>query len=213
MAWLEAAREEDDEALSRLLEAVRPQVHAYLRSRLRSQPGTDSLSEELTQSVLLRLVRSIGGCRAEAPAQFRAWVRTIARRAAVDWYRKRQPELDRRARGHLSDCREERLRGIRSESGVLRDEEDVAPERRVLGRLLWEAQSVLSEGTRTVIRRRLLFGDTWEAAGAAIDTSAGGAKRRWQRAQVRLQKEVLERARELPRPLREEVLRRLDQGE
>jgi signal transduction histidine kinase len=51
--------------------------------------------------------------------------------------------------------------------------------------------------------------ETWEEIGSRVDTTAGGARRRWQRALPRLEREVLKRVRRLPPDLRRRVLRRL----
>lgn len=107
----------------------------------------------------------------------------------------------------------EMLRTAVMEATRAPDGESTSEIDRALGRLLLEAQSVLSEGTQEVIRRRLIYSESWEEAGRAAGTTAGGAKRRWQRAQERLRREVLQRARALPEQMRREVLRRLGVAE
>lgn len=205
MDLLKAARGGSEWALSRLLDDLRPEVTAYLRGRVASNPAPDALAQELAQEVLLRVAESVGVCRAESPAQLRAWVRTIARRAVVDWYRRREPELDRRIWKEWEEVPGDALRSALPNSGsTTRSEVD-----RVLGELLYEAQAMLSDGTQEVIRRRFLYGDTWAEAGRAIGTTGAGAKRRWQRARKRLRREVVERVEELPPELRREVLIRI----
>lgn len=209
LEWLEKARKGDERSLARLLEHLRPRIEAYLRDRVRSNPTAGALAEELTQDTLLRAASSIDECRAETSAQLSAWARTIARRTSIDWYRKREQELARRAWTEPAEVPAAVLR-----STVIDDPGGTIPEDggrvdRALGRLLMEAQSELSAGTQEVIRRRLLYGDTWSEAGQTIGTTAGGAKRRWQRAQKRLRREVRKRAGRLPPDLRRAVLRRL----
>lgn len=205
MELLEEARGGSERALSRLLDELQPEVTAYLRGRVGSNPAPDALAQELAQQVLLRVAESVGVCRAKTTAQFRAWVRTIARRAAVDWYRRREPELERRIWKEWEEVPGDALRSALPDSGnTTRSEID-----RVLGELLYEAQAVLSDGTQEVVRRRFLYGDTWAEAGRVIGTTRGGAKRRWQRAQERLRREVVERAEQLPPELRKEVLSRI----
>lgn len=209
---LNAARDGDDRALSELLARLRPTVEGYLTDRVRSSPSTAALAEELTQVVLTRVAASIEDCRAETAVQLRAWVRTIARRVAIDWYRRRRSELDRRRWEEPEAVPDELLRTAVVEVGRAGGRESPTQVDRALGRLLMEAQSVLSEGTQQVLRRRFLYGDTWAEAGRCIGTTAAGAKRRWQRARERLRGEVLERARALPEEMKREVLRRLGEA-
>lgn len=209
LEWLEKARKGDERSLARLLEHLRPDLVAYLRNRVDSNPSADALAQELAQDTLVKAASSIDECRAQTAAQLSAWARTIARRISIDWYRKRERELARRAWTEPAEVPAAVLR-----STVIDDHTGTIPEDggrvdRVLGRLLMEAQSELSPGTRQVIRRRLLYGDSWSEAGQAIGTTAGGAKRRWQRARERLRREVVSRADELPIELRREVLRKL----
>lgn len=210
---LDAAKDGDERALSELLARLRPTVEGYLRERLGSSPSTAALAEELTQVVLTRVAESIEDCRAGTDVELRAWVRTIARRVAIDWYRRRRSELDRRRWEELEAVPGELLRVAVVEAARAPDGESSSEVDRALGRLLMAAQSELSEGTQEVLRRRLLFGDTWAEAGRCIGTTAAGAKRRWQRARERLRGEVLERARALPEEMKREVLRRLGEIE
>lgn len=210
---LDAARDDDDRALSDLLARLRPLIEGHLRERLRSSPSTAALAEELTQVVLTRVAESIEDCRAGTAIELRSWVRTIARRVAIDWYRRRRSELDRRRWEEPEAVTGELLRTTVVEAGRVSGRESTTQVDRALGRLLMEAQSVLTEGTQEVLRRRLLYGDTWAEAGRTIGTTAAGAKRRWQRARKRLQGEVLKRAQALPEETRREVLRRLGEAE
>lgn len=206
MALLNRSRQGEERALDLLLGRIRPEVVRYLRHRLQSHPATDALAEELAQEVLIRVARSIDECRATNRASLRSWTRTIARRVAIDWHRRRKMELGRRVWEASNGVENRAVARALSASmpgvGDAGDDESI----QVLGRLLYEAQEVLSEDTRQVIRRRLLYGDTWEQVGEMIGTSAGGAKRRWQRAVTRMRSELIERAEELPRELRRTVL-------
>lgn len=206
---LDAARQGEDQALSELLDRLRPEVERYLRGRLDSSPSTAALADELTQVVLLKAAASIDDCRAGTPAELRAWVRTIARRSAIDWHRRRKLEIDRRVWEDLEEVPGELLGQAMVEKWISANVKSPTKADRALGRLLTEAQAVLSEGTRVVIRRRLLYRDTWAEAGRAIGTTPAGAKRRWQRARERLRREVLNRVEELCPSLRRKVRRRL----
>lgn len=214
LAWLDAARQGDGEALSRLLAAVRPEIVRYLESKLASHPSSHALAEELAQDTLVRVANAVRECRAETVGQLKAWLKTIARRRTIDHYRRRQQELEARAwsvwdegeRASSTAWQEAR------EARISLVDEDASEAEAALGELLLEAQAVLSEGTQEVLRRRILYGDTWAEAGRSAGTTAGGARRRWQRAQVRLRREVLRRAESLPADIRQEVLRLIGEG-
>lgn len=210
---LEAARAGEAEALSKLLERLRPEIERYLRGRLRSSPGTDAVAEELTQESLMRVAASIAACRAGTARALRAWTRTLARRVAIDWYRRREVEIERRVWQEVEELRLAMMEdAVRGAGATARRERSPAIDQ-VLGELLMEAQSELSEGTREVIRRRLLYGDSWSEAGRAVGTTAAGAKRRWQRARERLRREVVHRAQSLPDEVRSGILRKLGEIE
>ena len=205
----ESARRGDDRALDALLERIRPELLRFLSGKLQSSPGTDALAEELTQEATMRIAGAISSCRASSLASFRSWAWTIARRVAIDWHRQRKDEIDRRVWDRLNSHEEQFLGHAlhRPVTRTVHSDHDVVS--RTLGRLLMEAQQELSEGTRTVIRYRLLYGATWAEAGATIGTTAGGAKRRWQRARVRLRQEILSHVEDLPSSIRADVLARL----
>ena len=204
---LEGAREGSDDDLEALLRRLRPRVERYLVDRLQSHPSTHALAEELTQETLIRVARGIGDCRASTEGELYSWVRTTARRIAIDRYRRRERELEQRV---WEDARIDGrllLETVVDENIDPESPEDLEADD-VLGRILWEAQGELTEGTQQVLRRRLLYGETWRQVGEVVGTTAAGAKRRFQRAQDRLRKEVSGRMEQLPDDLRRVVLRR-----
>lgn len=204
--WLRQVRQGgNEEARRHLLEAVRPEIRAFLEKRLRSHPATEQVAAELTQDVLIRISESLTDCRAQSAGAFRAWRKTIARRVWIDHLRRRDEEMARRDESVPAEAI--RLGMI----GTARDQPARIPSKvdRLIGKLLLEAQQVLSDGTARVIRRKFLYGDTWEEAGAVIGTSAGGAQRRWQRAKKRLRDELEKRVNELPAESRARVRQRI----
>ena len=202
-------RHQDNRALDRVLSALRPEIFAYLRRRLRSRPSTRSVAEELTQETLVRIAESIHRCRARSEFEFRAWVHTIARRLAIDWYRRRQEELDRR---EWADADDPGLHGQVAQAPSVGEGVDVVG--LVLRQLLFDAYGSLSPETQEAVWRRLQLGETWAEVGRAIGTTEGGAKRRWQRAVTRMRKEVTLRVRTVEsHELRRALLRRLGRRE
>lgn len=205
---LKRVRKGDRTARSRLLGQLRPHVLRYVTNRVRSHASTRAVAEELTQVVLLRITRSLEDCRARTHGQLWGWVRTIADRLVIDRHRRRKHEREARAWTSRPDHSPAAEEGDGPASVVGPENESETVER-IIGRLLYRAQDALSSGTRTVVRRRLLRGETWTQVAEAVGTTAGGAKRRWQRALPRLRDEVLSGVRDLPPPWRTRVLQRL----
>jgi len=167
------------------------------------------VAEELTQETLVRIAASIDRCRARSEPEFRAWVHTIARRLVIDWYRRRQEEIDRRL---WAAAWEATLHGQVEEAPAADEAVDVVG--LVLRQLLAEAYGSLSPETQEAIWRRLQLGETWAEVGRAIGTTEGGAKRRWQRAVVRMRKEMTLRVRTIDSlELRRALQRRLGHPE
>lgn len=196
-------RSGDASARDALLGRLGSPVFRFIRNRVSGVLAARAAAEDLTQEVLIRVNGAVEGCEAQSEAQLLAWVFSIARHAVIDWRRRRAEELRRQYDGRPLDAFE-------ATSGLTRAPESEAD--RLLGEMLHEAHAHLSPGTQEVIRQRLLYGATWRAAGEAAGTTAGGAKRRWQRATQRLRREVLRRAETIDDDeLRREVLRRLGQ--
>ncbi len=83
-AWLDAASEADFEALYR---AELPRVYNFFRYRL----GDDQLAEDLTSATFEKAWRNRQRYRRDLAA-FSTWLFVIARRVAVDHYRRRRAE-------------------------------------------------------------------------------------------------------------------------
>jgi RNA polymerase sigma factor (sigma-70 family) len=191
-------------ARGELLTALRPRIFRFVLKRVGGTPAAHEVAEDITQDVLLRIHDGLLCCRARSEAQLVAWTFTIARHAVIDWRRKRT--LEEAAPG---DARAPSLRNVAEGAP-----ERPSPEDRLLGELLLAAQATLNPDAQEVIRQRLLYGATWRVAGEAIGTTAGGAKRRWQRALVRLKREVLlEVGKIQDESLRRAVLNRLGRND
>lgn len=89
--WLVAVRDDADrDAFAMLFAHFGPKVKAYL---LRASRGDASLSDELTQDVMLRVwrrARHFDPARGSAAA----WIFTVARNAWIDHTRRKRPQVD-----------------------------------------------------------------------------------------------------------------------
>lgn len=193
-----SARDGDAGASEELLVRLRPRILQWVRRRVSQAIGAQAIAEDITQEVLVRISRGVRTCDAQSEEQLMSWVLTICRHAVIDWRRSRPDERwSRFALDGLAISEADS-----SESSTMAE--------RLLGQFLMEAQATLSSDTQKVVVQRLLYGATWRAAGEAVGTTAGGAKRRWQRAVVRLKRDVLRRVAGIEdEELRKAVLRRL----
>lgn len=195
------AQKGDSASRDELLGCLRPRILRLIRYRVSGAIEAQAVAEDITQDVLVRVNGAMKRCDAQSETQFMAWVFTIARNAIIDWRRQRMRE-------HVGRCEWQSPEIVQNAARATR--EPVSKADRLVGELLLEAQRVLSPDTQEVIRQRLLFGATWRAAGEAVGTTAGGARRRWQRAVARLEREILQRIGKLEdEKLRQEVLRRI----
>lgn len=206
------ASKQDEAALERLLAELFPKLVRFLFRRFDYEPDAEELVKDLAQDALVHIATGIGECRATTDAQFLAWCFTIARNVAFDYLRAMRDEfaalrfvvdLENLA-GQASFCEWEA-------AGV-----EQAPAERTLFSILDAATDVLSETTAELLWHRLIEGATWQEIGERFGTSAAGAKRRYQRAQASLRREVLRRADTLPDTERTHLrarLMRADPGE
>lgn len=195
------ARAGDSASGDALLRELRPAVQRAILARVHRAISAHAVAEELTQDVLLRVSTALQECHARSGAEFMSWAFTITRHVVIDWRRRRTAQLEHRADGVSVD-------GVQPDTDFAN--ESVSEVSRILGRLLLDAQVELNLRTQEVIRQRLLYGATWRVAGQAAGTTAGGAKRRWQRAMPRLEEAILRGVREITdHNLRGQVLRRL----
>lgn len=81
------ARLQDEVAIEALVRLASPSALAAARR----VTGDSSLAEDAAQEAFLRAFRAIDRYRPQS--SFRAWVRTIAVRCAIDLMRRRRPEL------------------------------------------------------------------------------------------------------------------------
>ena len=175
---LDEARRGDEQSLEELLKRLLPTVRAWCVGRLRD-PRLHALVDDIVQETAIRIVRHLGSCRASSSRELAAWTLSIAQREAL------------RAIEHGWIRYWVSLEG----AGVLGDQGDDADSKGLvsgpLATLLSEAYSGLPEGTQRLLYLRIIEGWSWKEVGAEFDTTAGGAKRRCQRALARLKAYVL----------------------
>jgi RNA polymerase sigma factor (sigma-70 family) len=192
----------DGRALNALLEEVCIPIERFLRRRLTS-PQASNYVGDVAQETLIRIARSINTCRAQTDRQLMAWVLTIARHVSIDMLRSNMMWYSFSAPDHV-ECED-----TRADSGP-----DPRPPRadRLLRFALRTAQESLPDETQELLWHRLVLGCEWAEVATEMGTTEAGAKRRYQRAQSRLRKELSQRIYSMPARTRALVLTRLRQA-
>ncbi len=206
LALLEAARIGDASALEGLLTELYPAIRMHAFRRLRGLRDPESLADDVAQESLLRIVRGVALCRAETPAALFGWALVVTRRVVADlleskhrqeaWVRP-TPDLEA-VDGHAS------LRAWFSRSSPPPSEALT-----ILTDLLGSVLQSLPEGTVAILHLRVQMEMTWPEIASQVRTTAAAAKRRFQRAQERIRKDILAQALRLPPAERRTVSRPL----
>lgn len=189
-ALARAAQAGDEDAMARLLAEVHVDVLRYLRRWLRDWREGDELAADLAQDTLVRVAQGLHSFRGETSGQLVTWARTVASNIACDHARKTREEWESTAYAEHLDL-----------LGLVEPEEEawnggkvpVSEGKRLMLRLLDEALAEAGEDAHALLWHRLVQGDAWADAGAALGVPDTAAKRRFQRLQERLRTGVLRR--------------------
>ena len=175
---------------------VEPDLVRSLGAYVRGRMPTSADADDLVQTVLLRLVES-----REEPvrASVHAWLRTVARHAIADFYRRRSREVGDVNEEELD---EEELSGTERDGTELDDAVHVpdgasagalgddAPE---ITRCLAPLLARLDPDDRTILERVDLNGESQAEIARELDVSLSTVKSRTQRARSRLEAALVAR--------------------
>jgi RNA polymerase sigma factor (sigma-70 family) len=189
--------------MNALLREIQAPVHRYLALRLARSPDGDDVAGDLRQEVLLRAARALTRCHFESERRVVAWVLRIARHVLVDHLRAERAQHRVVPRETL-ELLAERAALAQWQSG-----HHARPGADLLDEVTARAMAGLPRDTVELFRLRVQLGHTWPEVGAALGTTASGAKRRFQRAQVALRARFLAVVDALPQAEREARLRSL----
>lgn len=179
----------DREALEELLARLHHAISKALHRRLGHGPVATDIVLDAAQQAIVQVMGALAQCRAENDAQLMAWALSIGRNCATDQLRFNLPTYA----GIL----------LASEDGCLDKlaeaaDEPPTPALARLTNILESELALLGPDKLRLIWLRVGEGLTWREVGEEFGVSSSAAKRRWQRMSHRLQKEVLERVRQLP---------------
>lgn len=138
-------------------------------------------AEDLTQEVFLRVYQSLDRYRSSGGA-FNTWLMTVARNHAIDHYRRRREERNRRDDGALGEME---LLPSGEEGPVM------ALERKERVQLVQRGLRALPEDLRDTIVLCDLQGLPYEEAARVLDVPLGTVKSRLNRGRLELAKRLL----------------------
>lgn len=195
-AWARRAARGDDLAMEEFLTRIHPILARYL---LRYLGDEGDVASDLAQEALVRIASSLCQSRAQTQEQLIAWCLVIARNVSIDFLRASQREPSHH--GSTLDGGHPLVGG---ETAMV-----PAPEFSVLFGLLRDAEAEVSDDSRRILYLRLVENASWAAVGEELGIAESAAKRRFQRAQRRIRREVLIRVNQLGTSLRQRVLDRI----
>lgn len=191
----------NEQAMDAALRALQGPVQRYLARRLAGCPDGDDLAGDLCQEVLLRAAGALPRCHFENEQRAVAWGLRIARHVLVDHVRAE------RTRHRLVSSDTLELLAQRAALAQWQSGHHAADAGDLLDDVAARAMAGLPRQTVELFRLRVQLGRTWPEVGAALGTTASGAKRRFQRAQVALRARFLAVFDALPQAEREGLLR------
>lgn len=194
---LHQAREEGprgEQALESLLEALYVPVKRFAKARLKRFGDAEEIAADVAQETLFHVARYHRTCTAVVEGQLMMWVLVTARRVMIDMLRSPGSGLAVRAL-----CVELRRDNVSEsfESSIGKRPEAAAAHELALG-IAIEAYGYLPQTTAELLWDRLVGGAEWNSIATQYGTTYSAAKRRFQRAQGALRREVLRRIRLAP---------------
>lgn len=190
----------DDRALHQLLCLIHPRITRYL-GRCLSGTAAQSHIEDVALDTLIRITEALRSCTARSDGQLMAWVMTTARHLAIDLLRTQY------LRFAALELVEEIAEDPASAAGGACD--DRPEDEQLLSTIVHRAYSGLAGSTQELLWMRLVEGASWGEIADSMDSTPSAVKRRFQRAQHRLQREVRRQIDGLRRESRDRVVRKL----
>jgi RNA polymerase sigma factor (sigma-70 family) len=192
---LHRAQTGDPEARETLLTTLHVPIRDYVAGQTHRLPDSTDVADDVAQETLIRILTRLHACRASTDRQVLAWALAVARTRLIDHMRRIQPRVER-----MDD-----VAAVPAPVEPDSSESDPA----VLAGAVRKVVRGLPQETRTLLELRVEHGETWPAIAHALRTTAAGAKRRFQRAQERLRRDLQDGLEGLPVRQREALRERL----
>lgn len=184
VSWIEPAKHGDAAALERALEPFRPYLTRLARRAIEPMLANTIEPADLVQETFLAAHRGLAVFQGSTEGQWRAWLRTILLNRLSNL---RRSHLDAQRKGYeRSTPREDAaVAGARLESSVTPPPRKLQIKER--DRAIRAALRKLPEHYREVVVWHHDDGLTFEAVGRRLGISADAARKKWNRALIRLQ--------------------------
>jgi RNA polymerase sigma factor (sigma-70 family) len=178
----------DEGAMERLLAELHIDLLRYLRRWFRPWRQGEEIAAEIAQDSLVRVARGLHSFHGTRNGELVSWARAIAANLARDAARQTRDEWEAVVFG----MELEEIETPDPDAGLGNgDGPAVSQGKRLMLRLLREALCSGNEEAQTLLWHRLVQGDSWSEAGAAVGLTHTAAKRRCQRFQDRLRATLL----------------------
>lgn len=195
---LRRAVDGDTTAREELLEKLYVPLRRYARRHLSGWIEPDEAAKDVAQDTLVRITAHLGACRAQSDRQLVAWALAILRNVIID-----------RARQRAEECLVRFGPAVEPLAVTPPPDDPPSSADRTLSRLVRSALDALPPEKMRLLQLRLQLGDRWADVGAELGTSWSAARRRFQRLQSTLRKDIARRIESLPQEDREVLERRL----
>ena len=183
-----------------LTELYRP-IKRFAAARLSRFADAEEIAADVAQETLFHLARSYRQCTATTVGQLMQWALVSARRVLIDMLRSPGSGLAARtitvelSKVIVSETFQESIGG----------REEFSQTREAILRLAVEAYDQLPESAAALLWWRLIAGQDWTEIARIFGTTKSGAKRRFQRAQNALRRQVAVKMKSLPDSQRDEI--------
>lgn len=184
---LRRAASGDESSLTALLTRLHVVVSRFIRRRMNYDVAAEPFVEDATIEALVKIADRYSTCRAETDAQIVAWALTIARNVSIDLLRQGLLHY-----GAAAVCIEASL------TSAVESTSEVSEATALLLQVQRDVQDLLAEDLQRLLWLHLVEGASWADVAVELNTTAAGAKRRYQRAQERMRRLMLERIHDLP---------------
>jgi RNA polymerase sigma factor (sigma-70 family) len=198
VGWLERAVRGDPAAREALLEALYVPLRRYARRQAFGWIEPDEVAKDVAQDALIRITARLDSCHAHSDAQVVSWALAIARNVLIDRAREHPASVFVR----LGPACEPRLSETTTQDAPSHGD-------RVLRRVVRSVLRALPADRALLLKLRLQLGERWTDVGAELGTTWCAARRRFQRLQASLRKDLTRRVEDLPPEEREAIERRI----
>ena len=206
-ALLHSAREGDGIALEALLRELYPSIRTYAYRRVQARRDAEAVADDIAQEALLRVVHGIGSCRAGSLSSLFSWAIVVTHRVMIDLMRNdKAREAWVRSTPYLQEA-DERA----SARAWLTEPSSTSAATALLADIVNCVLCSLPETTTAILHLRTQLRLSWPEVAAEARTTATAAKRRFQRAQRRIQRDLLAQVLQLPAQQQQTISRRLRQ--